>query len=152
MRRTAVVLGVLAVILGFVAWRVRADSPPPPVAPADDAVRSAIEADPDAADAIGQHLLDTMSPGECVAPDSPELGPLAGIGTWTHVCVSGTDDGSFRQATSDVTFPGLGIAFGDRPPAEPHVCYRRIEGRWWEWYVAPGAPTPCADGWKFQGA
>jgi hypothetical protein len=147
-----VALGVLMMIAGFVAWRVRADSPSPPVAPSDDALRAAIEADPAAADAVGQHLLDAMGPGQCVAPDSLELGPLAGVGTWTHVCVSGTQDGSFRQAKSDWVAGGLGIAFGGESPGEPDVCYRRIEGRWMEWYAAPGAPEPCADGWTFQGA
>ena len=147
-----VTLGVLVVMVGFVVWRVRADSPPPPVAPDDAAVRVAITSDPAAADAVGQHLLDTVGPGDCVAPDSPELGPLAGVGTWTHVCVVGTADGSFRQARSDRVVEGLGVSFGDEPPFEPDVCRRRIEGRWWEWYPAPGAPTPCADGWTFRGA
>jgi hypothetical protein len=146
-------LGVLVMIVGFVAWRVRADRPPPPVAPTDDAVRAVVEADPAAADAAGQHLLDTMAPGDCLAPDSPELGPLAGVGAWTHVCVLGGPDGSSRQAKSDWVAGGVAIAFGERSPAEPDVCFRTVAGRWMEWYPAVVNPLQgCADGWAFQGA
>jgi hypothetical protein len=148
-----VVLAALAVVVGLVTWRVRADGPPPPVAPSDDAVRAAIAADPDGAEAAGQHLLDTRSPRECLPADSPELGPLVGVGRWTTICVSGTLDGSFRQARSDWVPGTVAVSFGDQPPFEPDVCRRRISGRWWEWY--PSAVNPvqsCADGWTFQGA
>lgn len=148
----AVVLGLL-VVGAVVVWRVRADSPPSAKAPDDSAVRAAVTADPVAADAAGQHLLDTVTKGECLAPDSTALGPLAGTGAWTRVCVLGDLGATDRQAKSDWVAGGVGISYGGPSPFEPYVCFRSLDGGWTEWFPSStlDPAQPCPSGWRFQG-
>ncbi len=149
----AVVVGLL-VVGAVVGWRVRADSPPAAKAPDDSAVRAAVAADPNAAEAAGQHLIDTVAKGGCVSPDSADLGPLAGVGSWSHVCVMGELGSTDRRAKSDWVTGAVGVTYGGSSPSEPDVCFRSLGGGWTEWFpsAALDPAQPCPSGWRFQGA
>lgn len=149
----AVVVGLL-VVGAVVGWRVQADRPPPAKAPDDSAIRAAVAAEPNAAQAAGQHLLDTVARGGCTTPDSTDLGPLAGVGSWSRVCVMGDPGSAERQAKSDWVTGAVGVAYGGPAPIEPDVCFRSLGGGWIEWFPAAtlDPAQPCPSGWHFQGA
>ena len=146
-----VALAVLVVVI-FIVVRREPENSPATTTPRDPVLQAAIERDVVGSDNVGERILNTVDRGSCVPAGNIDLGPLTGAGPWTRVCVMGTPDGSFQQAGVDGGSDGLHLTYGDEPPAQPHSCSRHIQGRWWEWYVAPGAPRPCEDGFTFQGA
>ena len=122
-RRTVVVALAVLVVVIFIVVRREPDNSPATTTPRDPVLQAAIESDIVASDSVGERILDTVDRGSCVPAGNIDLGPLAGAGAWSRVCVMGTPDGSFQQAGVNGGSDGLHLTYGDGPPAQPYSCF-----------------------------